>query len=49
MPSAINDSTALRMCTNAELFSVMSTSLPGRPSPMVAIRYSSGVFIAKRT
>ena len=30
------------MCTNAELFSVMSTSLPGRPSPIVAMRYSSG-------
>ena len=37
------------MCTNAELFSVMSTSLPGRPSPIVAMRYSSGVFMANRT
>ena len=37
------------MCTNAELLRVTSTSLPGLPSPIVAMRYSSGFCMAKRT
>ena len=49
MPSAINVSTEFCRWRNAALFSVTSMSLPGRASPMVAIRYSSGVFVAKRT
>ncbi len=49
IPSSISPSTELRRCWNAELFNVMSTSLPSRPSPIVAMRYSSGVCMANRT
>jgi len=49
MPSLINDSTELHMCTNADVFSAVSTLLPSRLSLIIAMRYSSGVFNAKRT